>query len=691
MFLKRNNHFILLNLLTRMTIQNYLFPAVLCAVLCSQGDVRAQDKMPVKFGKVTPQDFTVTGAAVDSSADVVIVADFGTSTFNGNSKGWFDLEFHRSRRMRILKRTGFDAATVKILLYVGGSDAEKIIGLKASTYTLEDGKVVETKLDSKSVFTDKISKHWIEEKFTFPALKEGAILEYSYTQISPFLANLQPWEFQGAYPCLWSEYQVEMPNFFKYVTLTQGYLPFKVNSRDSRDVAFNITDPGGSERDDHYNLTDNVVSHRWVMTNIPALKEEPYTTTVDNYISKIEFQRAGIQFPGGAYQDEMGTWYKICESLMEDEDFGAELTKSNGWLDDDMKSITKGTAGNLEKAQKIFAYIRDNFTCTSRSNFYLSNPLKTIYKNRSGNEADLNLLLTAMLIRSGFKADPVILSTRANGFTHPVYPLISRYNYVISKLTLDSVQFYLDASEPWVGFGRLPNRCYNGNGRVVNKEKPYLAVLSADSLTEGKMTLALISNDEKGGLVARVRTAPGYEEAADVRQEVKEHGQQAFLKKLQTGYSADAAISNLEIDSLQQPDQPLNIVYDVRLTPDSTSDLYYFNPMLAEEYKENPFKSAERVYPVEMPFAMDETYTLTMEIPKGYVVDELPKSAKVSFNTDEGFFEYLIAKGDQEVQFRSRIKLKKANFTPEDYATLRDFFAYIVKKQGEQIVFIKKK
>jgi len=35
--------------------------------------------------------------------------------------------------------------------------------------------------------------------------------------------------------------------------------------------------------------------------------------------------------------------------------------------------------------------------------------------------------------------------------------------------------------------------------------------------------------------------------------------------------------------------------------------------------------------------------------------------------------------------------LKKANFVPEDYDTLRDFFAYIVKKQSEQIVFKKKK
>jgi len=675
-----------------MTIQNKLIMTLACLAVTMPFHLLAQDKLPVKFGKVTPDDFKVTAAAIDTSAEAVVIADFGNSWFDDNSKGGFDVNFKRSTRLRILKRTGFDAATIKIPLYVGTTSAEKVIGLKASTYTLEDGKVVETKLDSKSIFTDKISKNLIEEKFTFPALKEGAILEYSYTQQSPFVFNLQPWEFQGAYPCLWSEYQVDMPNFYKYVILSQGYLPFKVNSQDSRTKSFRYTDPGGaSAQDEHHTFDDEEVTHRWVMTDVPALKEEPYTTTVDNYISKVEFQLSGYQFPWGVFHDMMGNWVKVCEELMNDDDFGADLDKGNGWLDDDMKTITKGASGGLEKAQRIYAYVRDNFTCTSHGNLSLSNSLKTVYKNKSGNEADLNLLLTAMLIHAGLSADPVILSTRAHGFTHPIYPLLSRYNYVISEVTIDSAVYQLDASEPWIGFGQLPRRCYNGTGRVVNKEKPVIAELNADNLAEGSVTLAIVNNDEKGGLIARIENKPGHQESEEVRQDVKDHGQQAYLKKLQTSWSGDATVANLEMDSITQPDQPLSIAYDVHLTPDASTDLYYFSPMLAGTYKENPFKAAVRTYPVEMPYAMDQTYTLMMDIPTGYEVDELPKSAKVSFNTDEGFFEYLIMKSGDQIQFRTRIKLNKANYAPEDYAPLRDFFGYIVKKQQEQIVFKKKK
>jgi hypothetical protein len=226
---------------------------------------------------------------------------------------------------------------------------------------------------------------------------------------------------------------------------------------------------------------------------------------------------------------------------------------------------------------------------------------------------------------------------------------------------------------------------------VVNKEKPYVAELSADSLTEGNVTLVIINNDEKGGLAGRVQSKPGYQESGELRQTVKGHGQLAYLKKLQTAYSGDVTVANLEMDSVMQPDQPLGVAYDVHLTPDATGDQYYFNPILTGELKENPFKAAARTYPVEMPYAMDETYSMMMDIPTGYEVDEMPKSAKVLYNTDEGFFEYLMIKSGDQIQFRTRIKLKKANYTPEDYASLRDFFGYIVKKQGEQIVFKKKK
>jgi hypothetical protein len=89
---------------------------------------------------------------------------------------------------------------------------------------------------------------------------------------------------------------------------------------------------------------------------------------------------------------------------------------------------------------------------------------------------------------------------------------------------------------------------------------------------------------------------------------------------------------------------------------------------------------------------MDEIYNLQLEVPQGYVVDELPQQAVVKFNDQEdGIFEYRITQSGAAISLRSRIRFKRSYFLPEEYETLREFFNLIVKKHGEQIVFKKKK
>ena len=44
----------------------------------------------------------------------------------------------------------------------------------------------------------------------------------------------------------------------------------------------------------------------------------------------------------------------------------------------------------------------------------------------------------------------------------------------------------------------------------------------------------------------------------------------------------------------------------------------------------------------------------------------------------------------RQIQMRTRLRLNKAWFPAADYGNLRDFFAFVVKKEAETIVFKKK-
>lgn len=651
--------------------------------------VFSQEKVKVKFGKVSAEDFAPKVYSIDSNANAVVIADIGSSKIVGNNKGWFSLEYQRYCRIRLLNKNGFDIATQEIPLYFFGRDEEKLTNLKAVTYNLENGKVVETKLDTKNnVFKDKISKNLMVKKFTFPNIKEGSIIEFEYTVNSDFIQYLQPWAFQGDYPVLWSEYDLRLPSFFNYLFLSQGYQQFYIKTQENSTDHFNITESNGVEADEHYSFSANVTDYRWAVKDAPALKDEAFVSTTRNHIQKIEFELTSQSDPL-PYHAYLSSWPKVADDLLHDEDFGLTLTRDNGWLGDVIKPLVEGSNSKLDKAKKIFAYVRDNFTCTDYSDFYLGQTLKNVLKTKNGSVAEINLLLVAMLKYADIDASPVILSTRSHGYTYALYPILSKFNYVICDANIDGKQVFLDATHPRLGFGKLTPACYNGHARVINAEATALE-FSSDSLMERKITSVILNTNEKGDLIGSLQQAPGYFESHDIREKVKEKGEDGFFKDVKKAYGEEVELSDPKIDSLDNLEGSVTVAYNFKMNKEK-EDILYVNPMFGEAYKENPFKSAERSYPVEMPYASDETYTFTMFIPDGYVVDELPKSTIVKLNQQgDGQFEYLISQSGSAISMRSRIQLKRTYYQPAEYEMLREFFNLIVKKQNEQIVLKKK-
>lgn len=664
--------------------------------------VTAQEKLPIKFGKVSLADFEVKSPVIDSNTNAVVVADVGKTEFLANTSDLtFSLIFSQKKRIKIFNKKGFDAATIKIPLYVSASSgkSEKLSGFKAYTYNVENGKIIETSIGKNDVFTEKHDKNWEYKKFTFPALKEGSIIEYSYEVKSDFFFNFQTWHFQGDYPVLWSQYEAYIPEFFKYVILSQGYHPFFINNVEKSRVNFSFRehiDRGGvglqavtNAGIQTFSIPGDIDLHNWIMKDVPALKPEPFTTTIRNAMAKIEFQLNEIRYPNSTPTYYMDSWEKVSKDLWEDTRFGQAIDRPNNWLDKEVENIVKGAATPKEKVQKLYAYVQQNYICNDQERMYITEGLKEVFKNKTGSVADINMLLIAMLRNIKIDAEPLILSTRSNGYTHEMYPLMDRFNYVIAHLMLDNTVVYLDATKPRLAFGKLPEEVYNGHARLIKKETAVAVYLDTDSLKETSFTTVMFFNMNKGGVEGTMNHSLGFYESLGIRDEMAKTTTVEMVKEIQKNYSEDIKISNLSIDSLKILDQPVAIKYDITLKSFEDADIVYFNPMLSEAIKKNPFTAAQRFYPVEMPYTKDDIYTLNMEIPKGYKVDELPKSVRFNLNESEGMFEYIISNDGENIQMRCRVVLRKTNFVNDDYESLREFYSFIVKKEAEQIVFKK--
>jgi|694.fasta_scaffold02910_2 hypothetical protein len=658
--------------------------------------ISAQEKSPVIYGKIKETDFNVNNYRVDTSQGAIIISDIGSSNFEGNSDGWFSLIYQHHRRVLILNNKGFDLADVEIPLYVStnGQLEEKLDKLKASSYNLENGKLIEVTLGKDAIFKEKKSSNLNIRKFTMPAVRAGTIIEYSYTVVSDFLFNLQPWNFQGGYPRVWSEYKVAMPSFFEYLSIFQGFRNFDVKDEKSYNEMFKVRVQGATatSRGEVYSFNDLINEYRWVMKDVPPLKEESFTSSISNYIARVEFQMRAQKFPNSPRKEIMGNWFTMKDDLMQDDNFGSGLKMPNNWLDRDMEAMMTGVNNPTQKAMQVFSFVQDNIKSTGSRGIKLTKPLKEVYRSKSGYAQEVNLLLTAMLRHENLEAFPVILSTKANGHTNENYPLIEKYNYVICMVIIDSINVFLDASEPYLAFGRLPGYVYNGHARVIN-EMVDPVYFSPDTLSETQVTNVMLYNNtaKPGTWAGRIQENYGYNTSARIRNLILQKGKEPITKNIRAEFTGEYSLDDITIEGLENKAENVNVKYEVKLEPGENPDIIYFSPMLAAGYKENPFKSAERKYPVEMPSLTDEVYVLHIDIPPGYFPDEVPKSEKVTFNEDEGMFEYIVSKSDKEINLRSRIKLDKAIFSPEDYEYLRAFFDYIVKKHAEQIVFKKKK
>jgi len=650
----------------------------------------AQETSPfTKFGKITAEELQKKIYPVDSNANAVVLSDIGEAAIEGNSKGGFSISYSRHRVVHILNKNGYDEANVEIRLYTDGDAEEKLESVKAVTYNLENGKIVESKLEKSAIFKEKLDRHWIARKFTLPNVKEGCIVEYEYKTTSDFIENLDPWHFQGESPVLWSEFKLSVPQFFTYTFLSHGYHPFAVNDRKDRTANFSIIDSRGASATEHYSLTSGVTDYRWVMKNVPELKEESYTSSIKNHIARIEFQLSSQNYPLTPH-DFRNTWPALVKELLQSSYFGDALDNSNNWLSDDVKPLIAGASSETEKAKRIYGFVRDNFTCTDHSAFAIQQSLKNVMKAKKGSVSEINLLLTAMLRYAGLKSYPVILSTTNHGFAWEYYPMITAFNYVLCQCIADGQAVYLDASHQRLGFAKLLPDCYNGHARVINENADPVYFMP-DSLHERKMTALFITNDDKGKWIGSMNQTLGYYESYTVRDKIKEKGEEEFFKEIQKVYGEEVKVISPHADSLSNYDAPVALKYEVELKP-AKEDILYINPMFGEAWKKNPFKSAERYYPVEMPYTMDETYILTMEVPAGYTVDELPKQMVVKLDEKESaFFEYRISQSGTTISLRSRLKVNRALFANEEYENLREFFNMIVNKQNEQIVFKKKK
>ena len=117
--------------------------------------------------------------------------------------------------------------------------------------------------------------------------------------------------------------------------------------------------------------------------------------------------------------------------------------------------------------------------------------------------------------------------------------------------------------------------------------------------------------------------------------------------------------------------------------------MIYLNPWVLNVMSENPLIEEQRTLPVEFPYIDTENLTTVVNIPEGYVVEELPQSFVMK--SDDGKLSCVIALevDGSTLMSRCQLQVDKIFFTPNEYPFVKNFLDEVYKRLQDVIVIKK--
>lgn len=615
-------------------------------------------KIP-KFGKVSKETLAMTELAADPEADAVFLFEVGDLSLRENSGGYY-IEVYRHARIKILTEEGKDYADISIPYW----HEDKIRDFKAHT-VLPNGKKVKVK--KKSVFEERDNKIRYK-KFTFPGVEVGSVIEYKYKLESKYFIELEPWYFQNSAYTLVSRYSVTILPYFHYNA-------FFLNEEDQIPEEEEILDVYTKRK---------LTKFSWTLTDLPPIREEPYMRSLNDYRAALYFQIEKYSSPY-SHRVFIKDWPTLVKEMRDLYDKYLGKDKSLQAVIDAELSDSMQTA---DKIRVLYEYVRDNVETSEQGNIYTKSKAKNVLKEKKGTAAQKNLLLVNLLEMAGFDAHPVLISSRYNGRMVQRHARLNQFNRMLVYVKSGMKTYMLDTRLKNCPFKMLPVDDIVETGLVINRGEGGFVKIPAPRQVNMEFCETKAALDEEGNISAELMIRFDDYRAMRARNRIKEDGEKSFVSKLLKNRYETAELDTFSIDGFDEINGPVtvNIKYDVEGFAQVVGDMIYLSSPAINQLKENPFKREKRYYPVDYGYAISSTDNVSLKLPEGFHVNELPQAVSSRLKIQKLTFQNTWEDAGDTINIRRQMMVRKQMYTPKEYTTLRNFYDKIVKADQGQIV-----
>jgi hypothetical protein len=648
----------------------YLLPVFISCF----NNVKGQNNIP-EFGKVSTDELKMSECSFEKGAGAMNLIKtakitFGISGFSGAPK----LNTEYRVRIKIFNEREFKAANVRIP-YTSKSRSSRITDVDAFIYYLDSlGKIVKEKVAKKEVFNENTkAKNAVNYMaFTFPDLKNGCVIEYRYTRVDKNSFRVEPWFFQDLLPTGVSPVEAVIP---AYLNMNYHILVSDSIERDSSEKKY-------------YRSVYDEEKRGYTMRNIRSFRIEPMMSSLKDNLQRVEFtllpSNSLVSF---FIANTKLTFYN--RMLLEAPFFGHQYKKnieSTTAFIDSLKKLVSSEA----KIAAAYYYVRRNIEWNNELTFFCDS-LEECLKNRSGSNADMNLLFVNLLRKAGVTCYPLLISTRENGNPDPTFESLSQFNGVDVFIYRDSSTYYVvDCTQKNLSYKIPPYNILNSNTYLIDeKSNGWVSVTDPRILMESN-TFVYALMDERGivkgnmniSLVGFAKT----ETLAEMKRRKDKDEEANDLANNPEDLLVDSALmlhEKEDNDTLAQ-----QVIF--HFVPANTDKVYFLNPFMFSSFKKNPFRDSVRYTDID--FGCNQSYSekIQVHIPDNFSIESLPQSRIIRLKDSSIFFKREFFSDETNILIRNSFVIRQAYFFKEDYAAIKTFFDKLYALLNEEILLKKK-
>ncbi len=640
-----------------------------------------------KYGKVTTDELKMSVYSQDTTASAVVLYEDGKLYYSYLEESGFNINLELKKKIKILREEGANKADVTIpYYYKNPNNKEMVYSIEATSYNLEDGKIVKRNLEKKYIFDEEVNNNYRQIKFSIPNVKVGTVIEYKYKVTSQYVFDIPDWNVQTTIPVMSSYYEVLIPEYFIFsVDALKGSEKINIeDTRQSQSFTLGYYTQGGAANTISNSRLLKISAH-----DIPALKEEPNVWCVDDYMSGVRFEIQGTQYPNQMYKPYTKDWETLEKTLKDETDFGKNIRYNNPYKDE-VALILQSEGTEENKIEKIYALVKQKIKWNG--NFSLMGAqVREAVKNGVGNNAQINIVLLSALNEANIKAFPVLINRRSFGRLPYTHPSLNKLNtFVVMAVTSDGKRYFMDGSATRAGLNVLPTDLLVDRARIYDP--------SANNYDKW-INLTSLGNNQKMII---------HKAVLDENAILKCEKSNRYINQCAYTFKTDYAMAKDSMDYVENYQNNHKIkIEDYNVTGNDwisntidekmvftkeyemVGDYLYLNPMLFTHFTSNPFVQSERKLPIEFSYPYNYMFTTTIELPDNFQIEEMPQSVNYQLGDKNINCVYSISQMGNKLQLMYRFQLNQILYSNEEYEAIKDFFGKVAEKNNEYVVLKK--